>query len=573
MNYHWNYKETSKDVVENIQSKFNLPKPIAVIMAQRGIKNKKNFNQYCDISINSLHDPFLMLNMKKSVEFIKTMIEKKETIVILGDFDVDGITATPILFLFFKSLNVDVYYYIPNRFTEGHGISKNGIDFSSKIGAKLIITCDCGISAFEEIKYANTKNLHTIITDHHNQKQKLPEAYSIINPKQNSCNYPFKGLSGSGVALKLALGICKSMGLDSSLALQYTDIVTLGIISDAVPIIDENRAIITDGLSKIKKEKNIGITALLNQCKISKNRITIDQLLYSIIPKINSAGKVGDAARGVKLITSRNFILAKNIAADLNNENIKRQSITLSVFNDCISKIKNDNSINERKAIILSSNSWHDGVLGIVASKIKEKYHKPSIIINFKKNGIGTASCRSILGFNIYNAIEICSKHLISYGGHAMATGFTIDSKNLKLFCAQFYTLTEKLINKQKLKPKIYIDTKLNMIDINSRLLKFLRFLSPFGPGNENPVFLARNIKVIGIPQIIGKNNDVIKFIISGEKVMYEVTGLNMIEKYEYLISGKKIDIVYEIKDNNLKTKSSIQLNLKDIKTRDNIYA
>jgi len=571
MNYNWEIKKTSEDSLKQIIDEFKLPKSIATIMAQRGIINRENSRNFFYPDLNSLHDPFLMLGMEKSVIYIQKLIEEKKTILLFGDYDVDGTTGTSTMFLFFKSLGVDVHYYIPNRMNEGYGLSNKGIDFAVDIGAKLLITCDCGITAVDKVDYANSKGLNIIITDHHKQSEILPNAFSIINPNQNNCNYPFKGLCGAGVALKLILAICKKIGIPDEKALKYTDLVTLGIAADIVPMIDENRIIANDGIRRIELKENIGINALLNSGGLNGKEITIGRLVFWVSPKINAAGRLGDAGRAVKLMTTSNPILAKRIADDLEKENKKRQEITINTVENCLFQVQSNSNIDNEHAVILFKEGWHHGVVGIVASKIKENFNKPTIIISLDETGIGRASCRSIPGFDIHSALSKCSEFLVGFGGHPMAAGFSIEKKNIEPFYKAFQKKALELIKSEQLIPRIKIDYSLDISEINSRFLKFLKSMAPYGPRNMRPKFLSRKVNLKGMPRLIGKKNDTLKFSIQDNKSVYDAIGFNLVEKYEYLLSGEPVDLVFEIGENEWNGKKSIQLEIKDIKPKEQI--
>jgi len=571
MNYNWEIKQTSEDSLQQVIDEFKLPKSIATIMAQRGIIDRENSRNFFYPDLNNLHDPFLMLGMEKSVTYIQKLIEEKKTILLFGDYDVDGTTGTSIMFLFFKSLGVDVHYYIPNRLNEGYGLSNKGIDFAVEIGAKLLITCDCGITAVDKVEYANSKGLNVIITDHHKQSEILPDAFSIINPNQNKCNYPFKGLCGAGVALKLILAICRKIGIPDENALKYTDLVTLGIAADIVPMIDENRIIANDGIRRIELKENIGINALLNSGGLNGKEITIGRLVFWVSPKINAAGRLGDAGRAVKLMTTTNPILARRIADDLEKENKRRQEITINTVENCLFQVQSNSNIDNEHAVILFKEGWHHGVVGIVASKIKENFNKPTIIISLDETGIGRASCRSIPGFDIHSALSKCSEFLVGFGGHPMAAGFSIEKKNIEPFYKAFQKIAFELIKPEQLTPRINIDYSLDINEINSRFLKFLKSMAPYGPRNMRPKFLSRKVNLKGMPRLIGKKNDTLKFSIQDNKSVYDAIGFNLVEKYEYLLSGEPVDLVFEIGENEWNGKKSIQLEIKDIKPKEQI--
>ena len=573
MNYNWKLKETPEQDIQQIIKEFDLPESIATIMAQRGIVDREISRNFFYPDLKKMHDPFLMLGMEKSVQYIQQLINSKSTILLFGDYDVDGTTGTATMYLFFKSIGVDVHYYIPDRINEGYGLSIDGIDFAKNIGAKLIITCDCGITAVDQVEYANSIGINVIITDHHKQSEILPDAYSIINPNQNECNYPFKGLCGAGVALKLIHAICIKMGISEDKALKYTDIVTLGIAADIVPMVDENRIIAWDGIRRIENGQNHGISALLNSARLNGKEITIGRLVFWVAPKINAAGRLGDAGRAVKLMTTANPQLAKKIAEDLEKENRRRQEITLNTVEDCFYQIQENSNFKNEKAIILHEKNWHHGVVGIVASKVKESYNKPTIIISFDENGNGRGSCRSISGFDMHAALGKCSELLTGFGGHPMAAGLSIERKNMKSFYSKFQKIVDESISVDQLIPCLKVDSKLKVREINSRFLKFLKSMSPYGPGNMRPKFLSKKVNLKGMPRIIGKNSDTLKFSVQDNRSVYDAIGFNMVEKYEYLLSGEPVDMIFEIGENEWNGKKSIQLEIKDIKPGDQNYA
>ena len=380
-NYLWKYKEINKDDVANISSEFSVSKSIASIMSLKSINNKQKSKDFFYEDITSMHDPLLMKDMDIAVSRLIKSREKKELILIIGDYDADGTSATSLLYLYFKSIEIDAEYYIPNRQTEGYGVSKNAIDFGSKIGAKLIITCDCGITAIDEVEYAKKSNIDVIITDHHKQGSILPNAYAILNPNQNECSYPFKGLCGAGVAFKLCFEVNKQLDFDINHVMKYTDLVSVATTADVVPIINENRLIVKNGLRYIKDGNNLGIKALLKVSKLDSQSINVGKLGFWFIPKINAAGRIGDAARAVKLLTSQNPIFANEIAMDLENENEKRKKITAQHESDAKNIIESKINIEQSKIIILHKEDWHFGIVGIVASRIKEMYNRPTIIL------------------------------------------------------------------------------------------------------------------------------------------------------------------------------------------------
>ena len=445
-NFIWKYKNHNSEEINKISKDFAVPNSIATIMSLKLITNEKKSSSFFDSDLKFLHNPLLMLDMDKAIGRVLHSQKNNELILIIGDYDADGTTAASVLYLYFKSINIDVEYYIPNRQTEGYGVSINAIDYAHKIGAKLIITCDCGITAIEQIEYAKKYNIDTIITDHHKQKDELPKAFAILNPNRKDCNYPFKGLCGAGVAFKLCLGVNNELENDIQDVLQYTDLVAIATTADVVPIIDENRLIVKEGLKNIIQGRNKGIRALLRVSKLDTNSINVGKLGYWFIPKINAAGRLGDAARAVKLFTTNNPQFANEIAIDLENENEKRKLITMQHENDAKRIINDSINFDKDKIIILYKDDWHFGVVGIVASRVKELYNRPTIILS-KEDGVYKGSCRSIGGYDIVNALHECSDILENYGGHPMAAGLSIKEKNLKSFCIRMNEYTSNKLD------------------------------------------------------------------------------------------------------------------------------
>jgi len=562
-NFIWKYKNHNTEEINKISKDFAVSNSIATIMYLKSITNKNESRSFFYSDLKFLHNPLLMLDMDKAIGRVIHSQNNNELILIIGDYDADGTTAASVLYLYFKSINIDVEYYIPNRQTEGYGVSINSIDYAHKIGAKLIITCDCGITAIEQIEYAKQYNIDTIITDHHKQKEELPKAFAILNPNREDCNYPFKGLCGAGVAFKLCLGINNELEKDIKDVLQYTDLVAIATTADVVPIIDENRLIVKEGLKNIIQGRNKGIRALLRVSKLDTNSINVGKLGYWFIPKINAAGRLGDAARAVKLFTTNNLQFANEIAIDLENENEKRKLITMQHENDAKRIINDLINFDKDKIIILYNDDWHFGVIGIVASRVKELYNRPTIILT-KEDGLYKGSCRSIGGYDIVNALHECSDILENYGGHPMAAGLSIKEKHLKSFCIRMNEYTSNQLDGD-LQPIINIDYELKLSEINNRFIKFLDYLEPFGPGNPKPIFSTTNIDQLSDVQLVGKDRDTLKFTVHNGVTSFNVVGFRMIENYEKLLSDKPIDIAYNIDKNYWNNKFSTQLILKDL--------
>ena len=565
----WKFKSVNEDCVNQVAETFSLPHTIARVMSLRGINSRSESKDFFYPDINRMHDPFLMVDMDKAVERILRAISDKKTILIFGDYDVDGTTSAAFLTLFFRSINVESHYYIPCREKEGYGISKQGIDYAKYIGADIFISCDCGINAFEKVAYANEKELDVIITDHHKPDKTLPDAYAIVNPNRFDCTYPFKGLCGASVAFKLALAICEKGGYDPSYAWENSDVVTLGIAADLVPIQDENRIIVRHGIQQMKKKTNLGITALQKTGGLLGKEITVGRLVFWVAPKINAAGRLGDASRAVKLLTTQNPVLAKEIAEELEVENNRRKDITLQITNDALYMVKTNCDLENENAIVLGHKNWHAGVIGIVASRIKETFARPAIIMSLDDIEC-KGSCRSIGGFDMVDALRECKEFLTGFGGHPIAAGLSMNSGDFSSFKKKFIQVANDKISTDDLIPTIYVDSILNLEELNSRMIKFLNAMEPYGPGNMRPVFVTNNLSIDGIPKLLGRDQNTLKFSVKQNKTPFESIGFNMAEHYEKLIQNAPIDIAYVVGENYWNGQRTIQLELKDIKLSKN---
>ena len=559
----WKYKQTDRTDIDKISKEFDLPESIATIMSIKKINSKKISRTFFYSDLKNMHSPLLMKDMEKAVERVLSAKNSNQIILIIGDYDTDGTTAASVLHLYFQSIGIKSYFYIPHRQKEGYGISKTAIDYGIKIGANLIISCDCGITAIEQIDYANENDIDFIITDHHKQKEVLPNAYAILNPNQHECNYPFKGLCGAGVAFKLCLGINNRLNNNEYNIYQLLDLVAIATTADMMPVLDENRVIIKEGMKLIKEGNNKGIKSLLNISNLNNPGLTVGKLSFWFIPKINAAGRLGDASRAVKLFTTKNPQLANEIAMDLENENNKRKEITVQHENQAVQMINSNIDIEQTKVIVLYSKDWHFGIVGIVASRIKELYNRPTIIMS-EENGIYKGSCRSIADYDIVEALNQCSDLLDNFGGHPMAAGLSIKEENITAFNKAINEHAIKTITKS-LTPSILIDYELNLSEINNRFLNFLNYLEPFGPGNPKPVFVTKNLEGINDVRLLGKDRETLKFKVYNNDLELDVIGFRMLEHYEKLLSGKKIDIVYTIDKNHWNGQVVTQLVLKDI--------
>jgi len=562
----WILPNIQSDQVRKTMDQYQVPESIAKVMVARKLTDIHQTKEFFSPNIAHLHDPFLMKGMEKAVNRIIQNIESKTPIFIFGDYDVDGTTAASLLFVGLTNLGAKAKTYIPNREKEGYGVSEMGIDKAGKFGANLFITCDCGINALNRINYANEKGIDVIITDHHIPGKILPNAFSILNPKQVDCDYPFKELCGGGVALKLITGLVNKMGYSFDIITDLMDLVALGTSADLVPMKNENRVFVHYGLKTLRTTRRPGLRELLKVAKVDIERdLSVTQVVFHVAPRINAAGRLGDANRSVELLTTTDSNIAYKLAQELDQENLSRRAIQQGVVDDALFLVNSEVDLENDKAIVLGSRGWHQGVVGIVASKIKEEFNRPSIIISFDEEGNGKGSARSIKGLDLYSALAATSQHLENYGGHAMAAGLAIHESKFNDFRKAFLSYSDSVLNENHLEPKLYLDSEIKLSDLNHRFMDFLNKLSPFGPGNMRPKFVVTNATVIGNPKVIG-NGDHIRFQIKQKHTAIDVVGFGLANHYQDLILGSPVDIACVVETNVWRGRESIQLNARDIR-------
>ena len=560
----WKIKQPSQDQVTSLKKEFNTSEIIAKVLANRGIESLKSSHDFFNPSNERLHDPFMMKNMDIAVDRISKNIQNQKPILIFGDYDVDGTTGASLLYLGLKDLNAIVEYYIPHREKEGYGLSTGGIDYAQSIGADLLITCDCGINAFKPVDDAADQGIDVIITDHHIPDKKLPNAYAVLNPKQKGCEYPFKGLCGCGVAFKLISALSEQSEIEQNLGLNYLDLVALATSADMVPILDENRVLVHRGLDQLEESNSPGIHQLLVQTGLVGESLNVGKLVFGLAPKINAAGRMGDANRTVELLTTSDKNRAEELASILVRENKRRQLIQEDILNDAIRQVYAQVDLENSKVVIVGSKGWHPGVIGIVASRIKDEFSRPAIVIAFDEDGIGKGSARSIPKLDLYDALAYASKFLEGFGGHPMAAGLTVLEDRFENFKSLFLRNVNKILSDDDLIPVISIDGEMELKDINPRFMRFLEKLGPFGPGNMRPKFMSRNLQVSGQPRLMGKGEH-IRFIVSQNGRNYPAVGFKLSSHYEDLIRGVPIDLAYVVEVNEWQGQSNIQLNVRDI--------
>ena len=554
----WQIYETDSQKVQELIDKYNLNLLLATILVNRNILETENLDKFLKPTRNDFHDPFLMPDMKIAVERILKAIENKEKIIIYGDYDADGITSITVLKSFFKDIGVEVSSYIPNRLEEGYGLNKPAVKKIVDDKYNLMITVDCGISAIEEIDYANSLGLETIVTDHHEVGEKLPNALAIVDAKRKDNMYPCRDLAGVGVVFKLIQALSIKLNLKEESYLKYLDIVCIGTISDIVPLVDENRVIAKLGLMLVNQTKNLGLKSLLMSSGYKK--IDSTTISFGVAPRINACGRMGHAEEALKLFLSNNINEVQELTKKLNDYNVKRQDIEKRIYEEAVKQIEERN-LNKNNTIIVAGENWHHGVIGIVASKITEMYFKPSILL-CNEGDESKGSGRSIPGFDLHDALMKCLDHIEKFGGHSMAIGITIKKSELEQF-SQSLENVAKEEHTEEIVPIVQIDAKISLSDINKEMVESLNQLEPFGEGNKMPIFVIKNLKIDSIRALTeGKH---LKLTLREGNNMVNAIGFNMGSLAEEYKIGDKIDVAGMLEINSFNGVDSVQINLKDI--------
>jgi single-stranded-DNA-specific exonuclease len=564
----WKLKKYDHQVADLLQRELKIHPILCQLLASREISDFEEAKHFFRPSLSHLYDPFLMDQMDAAITRIKLAVEHNQKILFYGDYDVDGTTAVSLMSLFFKKFYPNFSFYIPDRYSEGYGISYTGLDFARDHGFELIIALDCGITAVEQVAYAKSFGIDFIICDHHLPSDILPEAIAILNPKKKTCSYPFKELSGCGVGFKLCQAIVKTFELDESFIYDLIDLTCASIASDIVPIVDENRVLAYFGLKKINENPIHGFKALLENQKTQKT-LSISDLVFIIGPRINAPGRMAHANAAVELLTCETLEEARAIATELNKFNLDRREADSSITIDAISNINEIENYADKRTIVLSSPEWHKGVVGIVASRIVEKYYRPTIILAENEDGILTGSARSIKGFSIYEGLKKCSDLLIKYGGHDYAAGLSITKENFPLFVDRLEQVGMECITDDLLVPEVEIDSELPLYDITPKFYNIMEQMAPFGPANMRPVFCTKKLRDNGKSRIVGKNNHLKLEMMDEMNTNFSAIGWGFGDYFDAIKDKKYFDICYTIEENEWNGKVSLQLNIKDIKIHD----
>lgn len=551
------------DQVAELARATKLPMAAIKILLGRGFNTPEAIDKFLNPRIQDVRDPFEMQGMKDAIERITQAFFSNEKMLIYGDYDVDGITATSLLYMVFNKLGGQINYYLPNRLVDGYGLSLHGIDEAHASGVTLIITVDTGITAVEEVEYARSLGIEVIVTDHHEQGQELPKASAIVNPKQEGCGYGDE-LSGVGVAFKLAQALYRSLNQDESELYEHLDLVALGTAADIVPLIGENRVFTHYGIRQIARTSKPGLKSLTFVSGLMGKDISTGQVVFILAPRINALGRLGDAGEAIRLLSTRDERVASAIAHQLDNENKRRKEIDTATLNEALHQIDEIVDLENDRAIVLAGEGWHQGVIGIVASRLVERFHLPTIMISIQ-DGEGKGSARSIPGFHLCEALKHCEDLLIKYGGHKYAAGLSIKAENIPAFREKFKHVSKDGLTTDDVAAKLRIDLEIELTDIDDDFMHALEAFAPFGPQNMRPVFLTRNCEVVGQPYVVGKNH--LKMRVGKGDAVFDVIGFGFGDWARQLGSeGCLVDIVYVVEYNTWNDVTRKQIRLKDIK-------
>lgn len=569
MDKRWKILPANENKVNDLQELLHISFPLCKILVQRGIDTYQKAKDYFRPQLSQLHDPFLMKDMDKAVERILKAMNNNEKILVFGDYDVDGTTSVACMYRFLKKIYTEknIAFYVPHRYREGYGVSKQGIDFAKQNGFTLIISLDCGIKSVALIGYACQLDLDFIVCDHHLPDSELPPAVAILNPKQKDCNYPYKELCGCGVGFKLITALSKRLGLPEEEYTCYLDLIVTAIGADIVPITGENRILAYYGLQKLNSTPCAGIKALIELSGVQK-KFSINNVVFIIAPRVNAAGRMDDATKAVMMFIEDDFAKAKEYAEMLHSDNTDRKEADTNITEEAVSIIEGDEIMMKRNTTVVFQPHWHKGVVGIVASRLIERYYRPTVVLA-QSGGFVGGSARSVPGFNLYEAIHSCREYLIGYGGHFAAAGLTMLPENVHAFSNKFEEIVSSIIEPHLLIPEIVIDAEIDFKNITKSFYNIITQMEPYGPENLRPVFITKNISDTSWSKIVKELH--IRFVLKQDNIVLTGIGFNMAEKFHLLQMKKPIDVVYTIDENEWNGATNLQLKVIDFRLSENV--
>ncbi|MDD3254950.1 MAG: single-stranded-DNA-specific exonuclease RecJ [Parabacteroides sp.] len=569
----WNFQKPTEEenrISKELADKLAISPVICQLLVKRGITTEEEANKFFKPSLNDLHDPFLMPDMDKAVKRLNKALGEREKILVYGDYDVDGTTAVSLVYKFLRPYTTLLDYYIPDRYDEGYGISYKGIDYAADTDVKLIISLDCGIKAIEKIEYAKKKGIDFIICDHHMPDDTLPDAVAVLDAKRVDSNYPYEHLSGCGVGFKFMQAFAKSNNFPFADLEKLLDLCAVSIASDIVPITGENRIMAYYGLKQINSNPSLGLKGIIDVCGLTGKEITMSDIVFKIGPRINASGRMMNGKEAVDLLLAKDSESAREKSENINQYNDERRELDKKITDEANAIIDDFQDMADRKAIVVFNPAWHKGVIGIVASRLTEKYYRPAVVLT-KSSELITGSARSVSGFDIYKAIESCRDLLENFGGHTYAAGLSLKEENLEAFTNRFLQLAADEIVPEQMVPQLDVDAILDFKDINAKFMHDLKKMSPFGPDNQKPVFCSRRVKDYGTSKLVGKDLEHIKLELIDANSNSPIHGIAFgMHKHSKHIKGMKpFNICYTVEENTYNGNTSLQLMIKDIKPDD----
>ena len=569
MNYNWNIRRLTAQeeaLQQQLERELNISAAAARMLVVRNIQSAEEARAFIRPSLDKLHDPFLMKDMDKAVERLHQALTQNENILIYGDYDVDGTTAVAVMYRFLSPLTSRLDYYIPDRHNEGYGVSQQGIDYAAGRGCTLIITLDCGIKAVEKLAYAKSKGIDVIVCDHHTPGDELPTAVAVLNMKREDCPYPYKDLSGCGVGFKLAQAYTQQYGLPFDNLLPLLQLLAMSIASDIVPITGENRILAHYGIKQINQAPFAGISAVIDVAGIEAKKLTINELVYKLGPRINACGRMKSGRAAVELLLTDDATFARQQAEEVNQQNEERRDCDTETTREALAMLEEDSTFAQRRSTVVYAPHWHKGVVGIVASRLIETYYRPTIVLTAGEDGIISGSARSVGGFDVYAAIDSCLDLLTNFGGHKYAAGLSMHIDNLPAFRERFEHYVATHIREDQLQPTLLVEAELELADITPAFYNVIRYLEPFGPGNPRPLFATRNLINHRDTRVVGKTGEHLRLDVTDRA--YAITGIafGRAEMAQHIQNGNPVDICYELDENTFNNRTTIQMMVQDIK-------
>lgn len=570
MNSRWEIRKLSQSqqaLIKSLAQELHISEISAGMLVRRGLTTAAAASSFVHPDLKQLHDPFLMKDMNEAVFRLQTAIQSNERILIYGDYDVDGTTAVALTYTFLCSVTDQSHidYYIPDRYTEGYGVSFKGIDYAVQTGCTLIVALDCGIRSTQEVEYAKQQGVDFIICDHHLPGTKIPDAVAVLDAKREDCNYPFKELCGCGVGFKLAQAYCLKNNISFNTLHSLLPLVAMAIASDIVPVVGENRILVYYGIRGLNTNPSIGIQKLLGVASVEEGKLTVNDLVYKIGPRINACGRIRSGRDAVRLLITDNEDEALEMSEEINHQNEIRKGLDQQITNEALQLLEADPENLQKATTVVCGENWHKGVVGIVASRLIDSYYRPTIVLTLT-DGMISGSARSVGGFDIYSAIDSCSDLLTNFGGHIFAAGLSMKPENLPEFKQRFENYVSQHILSEQRQPVIQVEAEINFSDITNQFFNILRHLEPFGPGNPRPIFVTRNVCNYRYTRRVGKQGEHLRLDVTDQTGVMQGIAFGKGEYATHLMNGENLDICYELQQNTFNGQTTLQMLVQDLR-------